>query len=61
MQGGFSLSLFIVWTLILAAIFGCARMVPWRPLRLTLNGVGALLVIASILNIIWFFIGRIRS
>jgi hypothetical protein len=48
----FSLIGLIFWILILAGIFAVARITPWRPLRIVVNGIGILLVAITLWNLV---------
>jgi hypothetical protein len=48
----FSLIGLVIWIVILAGIFGLARITPWRPLRIVVNGFGILLVALSLWNLV---------
>jgi hypothetical protein len=56
MNGSFSLIGFVVWVLMLVGIFWIARITPWRPLRIAVNGFGILLVVLSVwqLVVLWY-------
>jgi hypothetical protein len=42
----------VIWILMLAGIFGVARITPWRPLRIVVNGFGILLVAITLWNLV---------
>jgi hypothetical protein len=52
MVGRFSLIGAVVWVLILAGIFWIARLTPWLPLRIVVNGIGILLVALSLWGLV---------
>jgi hypothetical protein len=58
MEGRLSLIQLVIWILILVGIFGVARISPWRPLRIVVNGFGILLVALTVWNLLaafhWF-------
>jgi hypothetical protein len=58
MEGRLSLIELVIWILILVGIFVVARISPWRPLRIVLNGFGILLVAVTVWNLLaafrWF-------
>jgi hypothetical protein len=56
MEGGYSLILGVIWILVLGGIFAVARILPWWPLRMLVNGFGMLLVAVTLWNLVGQFL-----